>query len=178
MSSTIHLLYYSLFISGSTCVCRVTVVWCFQDSQISYQQITKKKKKMRDTQHLFIPFFLFHPFVIWFLYSLLGLEALWSVWGCCLGCAPCSFSESIELLQLLSNVFIHCCFPLSIISHLYVLVSGLIIEVVKLIIRLHWLICGCRMALLWLIFLLWTRVLIWIKKIRLKKYETQITKFH
>lgn len=36
----------------------------------------KKKKKMRDTQHLFIPFFLFHPFVIWFLYSLLGLVAL------------------------------------------------------------------------------------------------------
>ncbi len=107
------------------------------------------KKKMRDTQHLFIPFFplsslcnVIPLFIARPCGSLAGLS-------CCLGCAPCSFSESIELLQLLSSVFIHCWFSLSIVFHLYVLVSGLIIEVVKLIIRLHYLICGCRMALLW-----------------------------
>lgn len=129
----------------STCVCTVTVRRFFQDSQISYQQITKKKET-RDTQHLFIPFFLFHPFVIWFLYSSLGLVPLWSLGGCCLACAPCLFSESTELLQLLSAAFIQCCFTL---FRFCVVVCGLIVEVIKLIVRLRWLICCSWNTLLW-----------------------------
>lgn len=165
MSSTIHLLYYSLFISGSTCVCRVTVVWCFQDSQISYQQITKKKKDEGHPASIYpflplsslcnlIPLFIARPCG-----SLVGLRLLFRVCTLLIFWKHRVIAASVQCIHPLL-------FPLSIISHLYVLVSGLIIEVVKLIIRLHWLICGCRMVLLWLIFLLWTRVLIWIKKIR------------
>lgn len=82
-------------------------------------KLPANNKKRWGTPSIYLSLsFLFHPFVMWFLYSLLGLVALWPVWSCCLGCAPCSFSESIELLQLRSSVFICCWFSLFIVSHL------------------------------------------------------------
>lgn len=82
-------------------------------------KLPANNKKRWGTPSIYLSLsFLFHPFVMWFLYSLLGLVALWLLWSCCLGCAPCSFSESIELLQLRSSVFICCWFSLPIVSHL------------------------------------------------------------